>query len=96
MSFEGSIRKRGITLTRTVVTVSVVFDGEVLRPDSPPDLELNTRYVAVIQVADNSAAQGDAWDVLDRFAGTVDAPSDWALEHDHYLYDTPKRQNSGS
>ncbi len=24
-------------------------------------------------------------------ARTVDEPSDWSLEHDHYLYGTPKR-----
>lgn len=34
---------------------------------------------------------GDAWDVLEHYAGTVEAPSDWAGEHDHYLYGTPKR-----
>ena len=34
---------------------------------------------------------GDAWDVLKRLAGTVEAPADWSLEHDHYLYGTPKR-----
>jgi transcriptional regulator with XRE-family HTH domain len=33
----------------------------------------------------------DAWDILENMAGTIDAPSDWASEHDHYLYGTPKR-----
>jgi hypothetical protein len=74
------------------ITVSVVYDGEVLRPETPPDLETNTRYVAVIQVEENGAPSGNAWDVLEEFAGTVDAPSDWASEHDHYLYGIPKQQ----
>ena len=33
-----------------------------------------------------------AWDVLDGLAGSVAAPPDWAEEHDHYLYGTPKRE----
>ncbi|RPJ54902.1 MAG: hypothetical protein EHM23_27855 [Acidobacteria bacterium] len=31
------------------------------------------------------------WRVLESLIGTVDAPPDWAAEHDHYLYGTPKR-----
>jgi hypothetical protein len=36
-------------------------------------------------------AQGDALALLEKLIGTVEAPSDWAAEHDHYLYGTPKR-----
>lgn len=68
-------------------TVTAVFDGSVLRPDTPLDLEPNTRYILTIQ-PDAAASEGDAWDVLERFTGTVDAPPDWASEHDHYLYGT--------
>ncbi|HET9495965.1 MAG TPA: hypothetical protein VFR15_17190 [Chloroflexia bacterium] len=77
-----------------VTTVSVVFDGGVFRPDTPLKLEPNTRYVAVIrpeQPEENGA--GNVWELLARHAGTVEAPPDWASEHDHYLYDTPKRQD---
>ncbi len=81
-------------MNKTIVTVSVVFDGEVLRPETPPNLEPNTRYVAVIQVEENGVETENAWDVLERFTGTVDAPPDWASEHDHYLYGTPKRRDS--
>lgn len=34
----------------------------------------------------------DAWAVLERSAGTIEGPSDWSIEHDHYLYGTPKRR----
>lgn len=36
----------------------------------------------------------NVWDVLQRFAGTAkgDMPEDLALNHDHYLYGTPKKQ----
>lgn len=37
---------------------------------------------------------GNAWDVLESLAGTVEAPADWSVEHDHYLYGTVKRQSS--
>ncbi|OQY58851.1 MAG: hypothetical protein B6245_09660 [Desulfobacteraceae bacterium 4572_88] len=32
----------------------------------------------------------DALDVLDRLTGTVEAPENWAILHDHYLYGTPR------
>ena len=73
-------------------TLTAVFDGHVLHPDSPLDLEPNTRYVITIQTAPLSTPARDAWDVLETLTGTVEAPSNWASEHDHYLYGTPKRQ----
>lgn len=38
----------------------------------------------------------NAWDVLESLTGTVEAPTDWSAEHDHYLYGTPKRQEPES
>ena len=73
-------------------TLTAIFDGDVLRPDSPLDLKPNTRYVITIQSVDMPVAQENAWDVLEAMTGTVEAPSDWSSEHDHYLYGTPKRQ----
>ena len=72
-------------------TVTAVFDGEVLRPDTPLDLEPNARYVLTIQPAP-SGSEHNVWDTLEQLAGTVDAPPDWSSEHDHYLYGTPKRR----
>jgi hypothetical protein len=77
-------------------TVVVVYDGQVLRPETPLDLEANMRYLVTITPVDGGDAQGDAWDVLDRLAGTVDGPSDWASEHDHYLYGTAKQRAEAS
>jgi hypothetical protein len=39
----------------------------------------------------SEAASGDAWAVLESMMGTVEGPSDWSSEIDHYLYGTPKR-----
>jgi hypothetical protein len=72
-------------------TVTAVFDGQVLRPDSPLDLEPNERYVITIGDVSAPPSDGDVWKVLDSLTGTVEAPSDWASEHDHYLYGSPKR-----
>ena len=66
--------------------LTVIFDGEVLRPEMPLNLLPNARYVITIE-QDN---QANVWDLLEIMSGTVDAPTDWASEHDHYLYGTPK------
>jgi hypothetical protein len=76
--------------------VTVVFDGNVLRPDVSLDLTPNTRYVITIQELKEASSSGDAWDVLEAMTGTVEAPSDWSSEHDHYLYGTPKKGTTGT
>lgn len=42
-------------------------------------------------IEEQRVPEGDALAVLETLIGTVQAPSDWAAEHDHYLYGTPKR-----
>ena len=79
-------------------TLTVVFDGVGFRPDVPLTLEPNTRYrVTIESIPSAPAAQktldADAWDVLEALTGALEAPTDWAAEHDHYLYGTPKRQS---
>jgi AF2212-like len=73
-------------------TITAVYDGESLKPLEPIDLERDHHYaVRIEEVPQQEVAGGDAWAVLSSLVGTVDAPSDWAEEHDHYLYGTPKR-----
>jgi hypothetical protein len=43
-----------------------------------------------LQTAEN------AWDVLESLTGTIEAPTDWSSEHDHYLYGSPKHQEIDS
>lgn len=43
------------------------------------------------QPSQGTGAPSDAWALLDELAGSAQAPADWAAEHDHYLYGTPKR-----
>lgn len=70
-------------------SLTAVFDGEMLRPDHPADLEPDTRYRIVVEEAIPEAA--DPWDVMESLIGSIDAPEDWSVEHNHYLYGTPKR-----
>jgi hypothetical protein len=84
-----------VTLGKDVAmsqSVIVTYNGQVLRPETPLDLGANTRYLVTITSIVSDEPQRDAWDVLDALAGSVDASSDWATEHDHYLYGTPKQQ----
>ena len=34
------------------------------------------------------------WKLLEYLTGTLQAPPDWALEHDHYLYGAPKQSGA--
>jgi hypothetical protein len=77
-------------------TMTAVFDGRVLHPDSPSDLVPDTHYLITIQDVPPPVAELGAWDVLATLVGTLEAPADWAAEHDHYLYGTPKRQSNSS
>lgn len=74
-------------------TFTATFDGQTLRPDNPVDLKPNERYqVTVTDDAEEVRKDLSAWDTLEHLIGAVVGPSDWAAEHDHYLYSTPKRQ----
>jgi len=75
-------------------TLTAMFDGQALWPESPLDLELNGRYLIFVEkVPPVDDEEGDVWNLLETLAGTVEAPSDWAAEHDHYLYGVPKRHS---
>ena len=62
------MNERGIVMNKTL---TVVFDGHVFHPDSPLNLEPNTRYVVTIQDVLPPAAEGDAWDVLEALTGPL-------------------------
>ena len=68
--------------------VEVLFDGEVLRPVEPLDLEPNHHYRVTIE---SEPSTGGVLDDIAALAGDLDLPADFAAQHDHYLYGTPKR-----
>ena len=74
-------------------TATATFDGQQLNPDRPLILKANQRYIITVQEIPTSFDhENSAWDVLTSLVGSVDAPEDWAAEHDHYLHGAPKRQ----
>lgn len=62
----------------------------------PDDLQQQVlQFVTTLQ-QHHLQTSGNAWDVLESLTGTIEAPADWSSEHDHYLYGTPKYQETDS
>ncbi len=77
-------------------TITAVFDGKAFQPEEPVKVKANTRYrLTITPIGEEHApppGKDEAvWDLLDRLTGTIQAPGDWAKEHDHYIHGTPKR-----
>lgn len=53
--------------------------------DLPDDLQQQVLKFVVTLRQKHLDADGDAWGVLETLMGTVEAPTDWPTEHDHYL-----------
>jgi hypothetical protein len=72
-------------------TVTAFFDGEVLRPIEPLDLEQDREYTVTIAELESTDPYADR--PLMRYADiSIDTGlGDFAEQHDHYLYGTPKR-----
>jgi hypothetical protein len=71
-------------------TVTVVFDGEVLRPTKPLDLQQDKEYQVTIEEAAETRDEQFPLAKLARFRVSTGI-GDLAEQHDHYLYGTPKR-----
>jgi hypothetical protein len=52
-----------------------------------------THILIVHENAEDTKSEG-VWDVLDSFSGTIEGPEDWSLEHDHYLYGSPRKKDA--
>ncbi len=73
-------------------TVIAVFDGEVFRPAEPLDLAPDTQNRLTIEEEAPTPADGEPPLMkYVRLAQDLDLPSDFAEQHDHYLYGTPKQ-----
>lgn len=64
--------------------------------DLPDNLQQQVLTFVLNLRQEHSQKTSNAWDVLESLTGTVEAPTDWSAEHDHYLYGTPKRQKTES
>ena len=65
------------------------YDGAVIVPDKPLELQPGQRLRVEIQTIDPQDPRFA--DLLNLEADLPDAPADLASQHDHYLYGTPKR-----
>ena len=74
-------------------TITVVFDGEVLRPQEPVDLERNVPYSVTINgLSDQDQVDQEPGMLDDILALAQDlGVEDLSEQVDHYLYGTPKR-----
>lgn len=72
-------------------TIAAHFDGTHIVPDERVDIPVGRRLRLRIEFEqDKTSSHAD----LSRFIGAIDdpnVPSDLSVQHDHYLYGTPKR-----
>jgi predicted DNA-binding antitoxin AbrB/MazE fold protein len=86
---------------RMMRRVEVVFDDGVLRPVEPLDLKQDQHYVVIlldlkqdqhhVVIPEEEPTDGGVLDDIVELAQDLDLPADFAAQHDHYLYGTPKR-----
>jgi hypothetical protein len=62
----------------------------------PDDLQQQVLKFVTTLRQQHSQNSSNAWDVLEALTRTVEASADWSAKHDHYLYGTPKRQETDS
>ena len=72
-------------------TLEAIFDGEVLRPDEPVDLEPNTRVRITIESEERPEKKNKSF--LDTALSLkLEGPPDWSENLDDYLYGGEKRR----
>jgi hypothetical protein len=74
-------------------TVKATYDGSTFHLLDPVDLHPNTNCLLTIEVIEEEPYE-DPFVYLLNHAGTITGPADWSVEHDHYLYGTPKHQTT--
>ncbi len=65
-------------------TLEAVFDGEVLRPEEPIELEPNTRVRITIETAERPSKSNSFLRTARSL--NLQGPPDWAARLDDYLY----------
>jgi len=70
--------------------IEATYDGKVLTPVNPSALKPNTRLPAPGGRGFSSSRATTAWDLLEKMAGTLTKPADWAAGHDAYFYPPAK------
>lgn len=79
-----------LVVVSSMVDVEVSLDVQratAAQAPAPPSTTIDQLQTGLEAVP----AKESVWDILESLAGTIEAAPDWAAEHDHYLYSTPKR-----
>jgi predicted DNA-binding antitoxin AbrB/MazE fold protein len=79
------------------MTITAVYENGVFRPLEPVDLpDKTTVEIVHLSVLEKPTEKDDyplmrLVEIAKQFPGDPDRPADFAAQHDHYLYGTPKR-----
>ena len=71
------------------MTIHAHFDGKVIIPDEPLDLQPNQAVIIQLEPLDEKES-ALAWIAANAVEDDA-LPSDLADQHDHYLYGSPKK-----
>jgi predicted DNA-binding antitoxin AbrB/MazE fold protein len=76
-------------------TIHAVYENGVFRPTDPVDLPESSTVELMVrasQPAEGKRPLAKLAEIAGQFPENPDLPRDFAEQHDHYLYGTPKRQ----
>jgi hypothetical protein len=68
-----------------IQTIEAVFDGTVLRPDEPLQIEANTRVRATVETLPAEESRARSFLRTARSL-RLEGPADWSANLDEYLY----------
>lgn len=70
--------------------IRAIYDGKSFQVSDPVDIAPNSECLIYIKEIQQKKTE-DAIDFLFSIEGTAHGPDDQSIEHDHYLYGTPKK-----
>ena len=79
-------------------TLKAKFDGRVFVPDEPVDIRAGETVTLNVVLSDEHAEKTPLQrllEVAEQFEGDPDSTGDAAMQHDHFLYGTSKRDLQG-
>ena len=68
-----------------IKTVHAIYDGKVLRPEEPVDLEPNTHVRIAIEKIESEKAKTNSFLQTARSL-SLEGPADWSTRLEEYLY----------
>ena len=78
-------------------TLRVIFDGEVLRPEEPVDLQPNSRYVITIELEEEKKTEEETYPLTQLLALATDmGVTDLSTRHSWYAHDRLEDDKRGT